>query len=437
MKILLLLSLILLVTLVAGCIQQLEKLTDNITSNETEASQQPELNLTIYVPKISVTTDEPFTGQYIAENKGKVFKAYIVTSCIREGYEKSCTSKAVKDSFPDEQHEWNRDFKQILKPCDGSCVQESFGHPGTYSYKLEVYDCSQIENILGVNCNIDIDYDNVKSKVPLLESVTKTVTVTQSTCTPQTCQQLGYNCGSWSDGCSGTINCGSCSAGLNCNTNGQCSSQACIPSCVGKNCGSDGCGGSCGTCTAPQTCNNGVCSCILTTCQQLGYNCGSWNDNCGGTLLCGSCNSSYTCQSGVCVLKQGGIRTFLNISKTSFSIGENFGGLWKVINDGIPTNLYIIATCRRNDYSEVCRGGAVGEVFDYIGASLQTCNINETYYSCGNSFQFNGSYNFYLGVYNCSQIENILGVSCRDANYTDVMAQILPINSTETTVTVS
>ncbi len=35
-------------------------------------------------------------------------------------------------------------------------------------------------------------------------------------CIPSTCAKLGYNCGSWSDGCGGTINCGSCSSGYSC-----------------------------------------------------------------------------------------------------------------------------------------------------------------------------------------------------------------------------
>ncbi len=35
-------------------------------------------------------------------------------------------------------------------------------------------------------------------------------------CTPDTCSSLGYNCRTWSDGCGGTINCGSCAAGYTC-----------------------------------------------------------------------------------------------------------------------------------------------------------------------------------------------------------------------------
>ncbi len=35
-------------------------------------------------------------------------------------------------------------------------------------------------------------------------------------CVPYTCAGLGYNCGSWSDGCGGTLNCGTCASGYTC-----------------------------------------------------------------------------------------------------------------------------------------------------------------------------------------------------------------------------
>ena len=34
----------------------------------------------------------------------------------------------------------------------------------------------------------------------------------------------------------------------------------CEPECAGKQCGDDGCGGSCGDCTGDQTCEAGVCT---------------------------------------------------------------------------------------------------------------------------------------------------------------------------------
>ena len=78
---------------------------------------------------------------------------------------------------------------------------------------------------------------------------------TSCSCTPDTCTGKGYACGSFSDGCGGTIDCGTCSAGV---------------------------------------CVNGQC-CTPDTCTGKGYACGSFSDGCGGTIDCG------TCSAGVCV----------------------------------------------------------------------------------------------------------------------------------------
>ncbi len=40
-------------------------------------------------------------------------------------------------------------------------------------------------------------------------------------CVPTTCTKLGYNCGTWDDGCAKTLNCGSCASGYTC-TSGTC-----------------------------------------------------------------------------------------------------------------------------------------------------------------------------------------------------------------------
>src|SRR3989344_4014815 len=45
----------------------------------------------------------------------------------------------------------------------------------------------------------------------------------QTTCTSSTCSNLGKQCGNWNNGtCSGSIFCGNCQSGYNCNSNGQC-----------------------------------------------------------------------------------------------------------------------------------------------------------------------------------------------------------------------
>jgi hypothetical protein len=145
---------------------------------------------------------------------------------------------------------------------------------------------------------------------------------TIQTCEPTTCQKLGRACGSMSDGCGETLNCGSCSNGQTCSSGGKClnstngsasgggssstgggGSTVCITDCTGKECGDDGCGGSCGSCPNGRTCEaNNVCSvCIKTTCQEIGEECGPWPDGCDGILDCGSCEESYSCRSGTCV----------------------------------------------------------------------------------------------------------------------------------------
>ena len=46
--------------------------------------------------------------------------------------------------------------------------------------------------------------------------------------------------------------------------------------------------------------------CVPTTCVALGYECGTWNDTCGGTLDCGSCPTGSSCSSGTCVVSDAG-----------------------------------------------------------------------------------------------------------------------------------
>jgi hypothetical protein len=65
-------------------------------------------------------------------------------------------------------------------------------------------------------------------------------------------------------------------------------STSCTPGCDGVICGSDGCGGSCGTCDAGTTCEGGVCLCVADCSGQV---CGS--DGCGGS--CGSCQGYMAC----------------------------------------------------------------------------------------------------------------------------------------------
>jgi agmatine/peptidylarginine deiminase len=95
------------------------------------------------------------------------------------------------------------------------------------------------------------------------------------------------------DGCGGS--CGSCPAGQSCQA-GSCIPGACEPDCVGKSCGDDGCGDMCGTCADGEECKAGQCA---TVCQPdcAGFECG--NDGCGGS--CGVCPAGFSCEASACV----------------------------------------------------------------------------------------------------------------------------------------
>ena len=76
--------------------------------------------------------------------------------------------------------------------------------------------------------------------------------------------------------------------------------DVCQPQCEGKECGDDGCGGSCGECDPgcplPTICDSGVC---LATCEPLcdGKECG--DDGCG--CPCGECDDGKPCTDDSCV----------------------------------------------------------------------------------------------------------------------------------------
>lgn len=112
----------------------------------------------------------------------------------------------------------------------------------------------------------------------------------EEVCTPD-CQ--GRECGK--DGCGGS--CGECQQGCDCIT-GFC--VCCEPACDGKECGDDGCGGSCGQCEGCD-CVTGFCVCCQPFCFD-GQQCGG--DGCGGS--CGKCGPSDTCMDGYCYVTTDG-----------------------------------------------------------------------------------------------------------------------------------
>ena len=96
----------------------------------------------------------------------------------------------------------------------------------------------------------------------------------------------GLECGQYCG-----VDCGICGAGHVCVDMKCCETQ-----CGGKECGSDGCGGSCGTCQGYDTCEAGLCVACQPKCPG-GAVCG--DDGCGGT--CGECGDGEKCVLGQCL----------------------------------------------------------------------------------------------------------------------------------------
>ncbi len=76
---------------------------------------------------------------------------------------------------------------------------------------------------------------------------------------------------------------------------GVCGGRWCMPTCdTFAECGDDGCGGTCGSCTAPEVCCNGICATCVSDCA--GRECG-WD---GATGSCGTCKEGNVCVHGKC-----------------------------------------------------------------------------------------------------------------------------------------
>ncbi len=145
-------------------------------------------------------------------------------------------------------------------------------------------------------------------------------------CVPKTCKQLGTDCGPVANGCGNVVECGTCGKGKICGIkeHNVCTAPAdlCKPAtkavaCKDKECGitGDGCSGTieCGTCSSTQACgivsafqcdpkpvsNPNTCNAKITSCASVGAECGQIGNGCGGLIDCdaelGGCTGNAVC----------------------------------------------------------------------------------------------------------------------------------------------
>ncbi|MFO0677972.1 MAG: hypothetical protein U0169_15660 [Polyangiaceae bacterium] len=195
----------------------------------------------------------------------------------------------------------NGQSRSCMRPCDDAhtcrlssqrCVALTTGS-GTSRVELPVKVCVSPDNPCSYRCvgpHMDRCVWNIESTPETTCTCFSGYVYRNGRCIDASCVPScnGKTCGD--DGCGGS--CGACTSPASCTSGGTC----CAPACSGKTCGDDGCGGSCGTCTGTQTCNaSGSCEVCVPKCD--GKTCGS--DGCGGS--CGSCPFGQSCTSdGTC-----------------------------------------------------------------------------------------------------------------------------------------
>jgi len=231
-------------------------------------------------------------------------------------------------------------------------------------------------------------------------------------CAPVTCAALGKNCGSLSDGCGGTLNCGTCSGSQTCgggkaNVCGPCTPTTCAAR--GKNCGGipDGCGSwlNCGTCSGTQTCGGAgtanLCGTPPPFPTDLTFN---PNPVVGGKNTIGTVTLSSPAPSGGAVVTLSCSNTAVNTCPTSVTVAAGQTSANFTATTSPPsqdtvsmnaaclngqcynTTLYISTAC----VPGVCMTGNCGTMNDGCGGTLncgscpagQTCTNNTCTLPC-------------------------------------------------------
>lgn len=199
-----------------------------------------------------------------------------------------------------------------------------------------------------------------------------------SSCQAAACTE-NWQCGSWST-CTNNQQTRTCTDSNNCGTTNNKppevqSCTSCTPNCQNKQCGDNGCGGSCGTCQTGYTCSNYQCvsSCTPKTCSQLGKTCGSWNNGCGGNVSCGSCSSGQICSNGNCVASC----TPATCTSLGYNCGTASNGCGGTLNCGTcPSG----QTCQSN------------KCITSTPTCTNDCSPSGTKQCSGNGYQFCGNF---------------------------------------------
>ena len=261
----------------------------------------------------------------------------------------------------------NSCVRPACNPASGLCIEvnEPVGTPcddGNLCKKGQVCQSGQCMGGTNVSC-VDEDDCTTDTCDPAIGCVFQPV---EDCCIPD-CQDK--ECGT--DGCGGS--CGLCPPEWSCNAEQVCIN--CIPNCIGLTCGNDGCGGVCGTCPDEWFCvDPGICMECLPNCE--GKTCGG--DGCGGS--CGDCGFGKVCNGTECV------DCVPDCSGKECGDDGCFGSCGNCAADAICTDEGVCACvpncsgkqCGDNGCGGNCGDCAVGE----FCSPLNQCQVVETAKTC-------------------------------------------------------
>ncbi|MFA5796579.1 MAG: MopE-related protein [Candidatus Woesearchaeota archaeon] len=226
------------------------------------------------------------------------------------------------------------------------------------------------------------------------------------TCIPTTCTALGKTCGSWSDGCSATLNCGTCNSGYTC-TSGQCVADA--TSCTTTGCSN---GYICdlwgGVFASP------YCSCPSGTVQITHYD---------YTLNRTIIDRTYTGYQGCSVEVSPGVWTQIQCVNTQTD-SQNCGWCGNACSSGLSC---VSGNCQCPTGQTLCNGACVGTVSDpaNCGRCGNVCYAPNTKCYSGSCVQcIKAIFDCPDGPYEC--INNRCVLRCESPNFCG------PVNSLNT-----
>lgn len=255
--------------------------------------------------QVESTTRIAIQGTWICNCElGQKNAAYVNSSNQRATWRNAISTVlgpiAVTEWWPHSAQEDTENLQLGFNGCNfGNSPKISFGGVEVFNERLENEDQALAEgNVVGAHGSRQV----CVAKYPnALEGRDKwccqnCFQIERGVCVPETCSSLGKECGSWSDQCNGTLNCGDCDGNENC--------------------------------------QNGRCICSPDTCADLGYECGNWPNGCDGTLNCGGCgrdqfcNNNGTCEDEEVPLPEGTTATCdsyeRGTSTTCYLNGRNF-----------------------------------------------------------------------------------------------------------------